>query len=90
MLNQYVPQTYRVDLIFHFVIEYSLQSDFNAESARTCNTCKIDADEGCEMSIDDVDLLRLGCNAPGCGLTVSDPSFTFTLLNLPSNMPRTL
>ena len=33
------------------------------------------ADEGCEKRIDDVDLLS--CNAPGCGLTMSDSSYTF-------------
>ena len=38
------------------------------------------ANEGCEKRIDDIDLLS--CNAPGCGLTVSDSSFTFSLLNL--------
>jgi hypothetical protein len=39
------------------------------------------ADEDCEKRIDEVDLLS--CNAPGCGLTVSDSTFTFSLLNLP-------
>ena len=70
-----------INLIFQFVTECSLQSDFDVESARICNEENIlCTDEGCEKRIYVADLLC--CNAPGCGLTVSDSSFTFSLLNL--------